>query len=80
MSLVFGLTINDYLSVSWKLRLRLGGADDGCGHEDLEYLGSQRTEGGENRYFRCRKCGDVLVVLPDGSRAYVIKGRDSKVF
>ncbi|MDJ0274718.1 MAG: hypothetical protein QXO17_07535 [Nitrososphaerota archaeon] len=50
-------------------------ASKGCAHEDLEFLGSQRTEDGENKYFRCRRCGGVLVVTPQ-MKAYYVPGRE----
>lgn len=43
-----------------------------CPHDDLEWLGSQRTEGGENRYYRCRGCMGVIVVTPKGDKVYYI--------
>ncbi|MCS7146269.1 MAG: hypothetical protein RMJ28_01890 [Nitrososphaerota archaeon] len=45
-----------------------------CRHEEVEFLGSQRTEGGLNLYFRCKRCGDVIIVLPDGKRGFVVRG------
>lgn len=45
-----------------------------CSHDELDFLGSQRTEGGENLYFRCKKCGGVLIVLPGGKRGFIIPG------
>ena len=45
----------------------------GCKHTDLEILGSQKTEAGENRYMRCRSCGDVIVVTA-GKTAIALKG------
>ena len=44
-----------------------------CAHEDLEFLGSQRTDEGENKYFR--RCGGVIVVTPQ-MKAYHIPGRE----
>ncbi len=48
--------------------------DEKCRHEDLEFLGGQRTEGGENLYFRCKRCGDVLIILPGGKSGYIVRG------
>jgi hypothetical protein len=70
--------INRYLYPAETYLWVLGSAEDRCKHAKLEFLGSQRTEGGENRYFRCGLCGDVLVVPPDSSRVYVIRGRGPK--
>ncbi|MEM3906020.1 MAG: hypothetical protein QXZ17_04000 [Nitrososphaerota archaeon] len=49
-----------------------------CAHSDLEYLGSQRTEGGENLYYRCKFCHAVLIVTPRGKHVYVIKDKAKK--
>jgi hypothetical protein len=49
-----------------------------CDHSDLEYLGSQRTEGGSNLYYRCKLCGSVIIVLPSGKQIYIIKGQAKK--
>lgn len=48
--------------------------EEECRHEELEFLGGQRTEGGENLYFRCKRCGDVLIILPGGKRGYIVRG------
>ncbi|MEM0381588.1 MAG: hypothetical protein QW059_03315 [Nitrososphaerota archaeon] len=48
--------------------------EERCRHEELEFLGGQRTEGGENLYFRCKVCGDVIIVLPDRKKGYIIRG------
>ncbi|MGB9714531.1 MAG: hypothetical protein ACPLZC_06090 [Candidatus Bathyarchaeales archaeon] len=39
-----------------------------CAHaeDDLEFLGEQKCEGGMNRYYRCLKCGSVIIVSRDG--------------
>lgn len=49
-------------------------AEERCRHEELEFLGGQRTEGGENLYFRCKKCGDVIIILPGSKGGYVVPG------
>ncbi len=36
-----------------------------CKHESLEYIGEQRTEEGVNTYFRCTKCGSLVVTTPE---------------
>jgi hypothetical protein len=46
-----------------------------CAHDDLEFLGSQRTDEGENKYFKCRRCGGVIVVTPQ-MKAYHIPGKE----
>ena len=53
---------------------RGGVLEEECRHEELEFLGGQRTEGGENLYFRCKRCGDVLIILPGGKRGYIVHG------
>jgi hypothetical protein len=35
-----------------------------CAHKDLEAVGEQKDDVGVNAYFRCRTCGDLLVVTP----------------
>ncbi len=47
---------------------------ESCQHGELEFLGGQRTEGGENLYYRCKKCGDVLIILPGGKGGFIIRG------
>ncbi|MEM3608893.1 MAG: hypothetical protein QXV87_00910 [Candidatus Bathyarchaeia archaeon] len=39
-----------------------------CPHaeDDLEFLGEQKYEGGANRYYKCLKCGNVIIVSRDG--------------
>lgn len=38
----------------------------GCKHEELEFIGRQRAEKGYNEYFRCKRCGAVLIFTPEG--------------
>jgi hypothetical protein len=39
-----------------------------CTHTDgeIEFLGDEKSEGGRNKYFRCLKCGSVIIVSADG--------------
>ncbi len=37
-----------------------------CTHGDVEFLGIERGASGVNKYYRCRKCGAVLVLSEDG--------------
>ncbi|MEM2093607.1 MAG: hypothetical protein QXY34_00130 [Candidatus Bathyarchaeia archaeon] len=37
-----------------------------CSHGEVEFLGEQRGDRGVNRYYKCRKCGVVLVLSEDG--------------
>ena len=46
---------------------------NGCKHADLEPVGEQKTDNGVNSYFRCRACGEMVVVMPDRS-AFGVKG------
>lgn len=44
-----------------------------CKHESLEYIGEQRTDEGVNTYFRCTKCGSLVVTTP-ARRVFSIEG------
>lgn len=33
-----------------------------CPHEKIEFLGDEKGETGVNKYFRCLKCGNVLIL------------------
>ena len=37
-----------------------------CKHGKVELLGVERTARGLNKYYRCLKCGSVLVLSDDG--------------
>ncbi len=37
-----------------------------CSHGEVEFLGEERTTRGVNRYYRCLKCGVVLVLSDEG--------------
>ncbi|MCS7096814.1 MAG: hypothetical protein RMK50_07140 [Nitrososphaerota archaeon] len=37
-----------------------------CSHGEVEFLGEQSGDKGVNRYYKCRKCGAVLVLSEDG--------------
>lgn len=43
-----------------------------CKHEDLEFLGTEKTDVGQNRYARCKKCGEVLVETAE-NKLFAIK-------
>ncbi len=49
-------------------------SEEECSHDELEFLGSEKTEGGANKYYRCLKCRAVIVVPPEGDVAYVVPG------
>ncbi|MDW8042235.1 MAG: hypothetical protein RMJ75_05465 [Nitrososphaerota archaeon] len=53
----------------------MGEEGNKCSHDDLEWLGSQRSDEGENRYYRCRRCLGVLVVTPKGDKVYYIPAK-----
>ncbi|MCS7095238.1 MAG: hypothetical protein NZ988_05485 [Thaumarchaeota archaeon] len=53
----------------------MGGDGGSCYHEDLEWLGSQRSDEGENRYYRCKRCLGVIVITPKGEKVYYIPAR-----
>lgn len=36
-----------------------------CSHGEVVLLGEQRGERGVNRYFKCLKCGNVLILSED---------------
>jgi len=40
--------------------------EEGCPHEKVELLGEQKGEKGTNKYFRCQKCGNVLILSEEG--------------
>ncbi|MCS7115664.1 MAG: hypothetical protein RMJ15_03045 [Nitrososphaerota archaeon] len=38
-----------------------------CSHGEVELLGEERSERGVNKYYKCLKCGSVLVLSEDGT-------------
>jgi ribosomal protein S26 len=40
--------------------------DEKCQHGKVELLGEQKGERGMNKYFRCLKCGNVLILSEEG--------------
>jgi len=44
-----------------------------CKHETLEFVGNQKTEEGANTYYKCKACGELLVVTPS-RQVYGIPG------
>ncbi len=66
-----------YMSEDEKVKFREGsvqGSGEECPHDKLEFLGSQKAEKGANRYYRCLKCGSVIVIPSDEDKMYVIPG------
>jgi ribosomal protein S26 len=41
-------------------------AEEKCAHEKVELLGEQKGEKGTNKYFKCQKCGNVLILSEEG--------------
>jgi uncharacterized Zn finger protein len=41
-------------------------AEEKCTHEKVELLGEQKGEKGTNKYVRCQKCGNVLILSEEG--------------
>ncbi|MEM2213976.1 MAG: hypothetical protein QXD66_04930 [Candidatus Nezhaarchaeales archaeon] len=38
-----------------------------CPHDKLEFLGDQKGEKGVNKYYKCLKCGNVLILSEEGT-------------
>jgi transcription initiation factor IIE alpha subunit len=51
-----------------------------CNHGDVEFLGEQKGDKCVNRYFRCLKCGSVLVLSEEGVLYEVPKQEGRKHF
>jgi ferredoxin-like protein FixX len=49
-----------------------------CPHGEVEFLGEQRGERGSNKYYRCLKCGAVLVLSEEGILYEIPKGGEKK--
>jgi ribosomal protein S26 len=37
-----------------------------CSHGGVELLGERKGERGSNRYYRCLKCGSILILSEEG--------------
>ena len=46
-----------------------------CSHSEVELLGTEKAERGVNRYYRCSKCGNVLVLSEDEGVLYEVPSR-----
>lgn len=44
-----------------------------CKHGEVELLGEQRGDRGVNRYYRCLKCGCILILSENGVLYEVVK-------
>lgn len=49
-----------------------------CPHDKTEFLGEQKGEKGANRYYRCLKCGCVLILSEDGV-LYSVQKKDESI-
>ena len=49
------LFVKDGMSEEWK-----------CRHDKVEFIGEQKGEVGVNKYFKCLRCGSVLILSEDG--------------
>ena len=47
-----------------------------CSHGEVELLGEQKGERESNRYYRCLKCGSVLILSEEGVLYEVPKGKN----
>jgi hypothetical protein len=48
-----------------------------CEHKALEKIGEQKDEMGVNVYYKCKACGEILVVTPE-EEVFEIEGSPSK--
>jgi len=46
-----------------------------CSHDEVELLGEQKGERSVNRYYKCLKCGSVLVLSEEGALYEVPRGK-----
>lgn len=51
--------------------------EEKCSHGEVELLGEQKGEKGTNRYYRCLKCGSVLVLSEEGT-LYQVPNEEQK--
>ncbi|MEM2914476.1 MAG: hypothetical protein QXZ25_05335 [Candidatus Bathyarchaeia archaeon] len=48
-----------------------------CPHGEVELLGVQKGEKSANKYFRCLKCGSVLILSEEGT-LYEVPKKEGK--
>jgi len=48
-----------------------------CKHEQLEFVGLEKTDAGQNKYMTCKTCGSLIVVTAAG-KVISVKGIDSQ--
>jgi len=56
----------------------MSGHGEECKHGEVELLGEQKGDRGVNRYYRCLKCGCILVLSEDGVLYKIEKEESSK--
>ncbi|MEM2103782.1 MAG: hypothetical protein QW717_02675 [Candidatus Bathyarchaeia archaeon] len=49
-----------------------------CSHGEVEFLGEQKGEKGVNRYYKCRKCGSVLILSEEGTLYGITKEKQQQ--
>jgi ribosomal protein S26 len=47
-----------------------------CNHDKLEFLGDQKGDKGVNKYFKCQKCGNILILSEDNVLYEVSQKKD----
>jgi hypothetical protein len=50
-----------------------------CCHGEVELLGEQKGEKGSNKYYRCLKCGNVLILSEEGVLYEVLGEKHGKL-
>ncbi|RLI81612.1 hypothetical protein DRP04_05715 [Archaeoglobales archaeon] len=56
------------LKINWENSM-----SEECSHGEVELLGEQKGEKGVNRYYKCLKCGAVLILSENGALYQVSK-------
>ncbi|MEM3697225.1 MAG: hypothetical protein QXQ94_06975 [Candidatus Bathyarchaeia archaeon] len=51
---------------------------DECLHSKIEFLGEQKGEKGVNCYYKCPKCGCVLILSEDGVLYQILRERQKR--
>jgi len=49
-----------------------------CSHE-VEFLGEQRGMKGPNKYYRCKRCGIVLIFSEDGTLYEISHSKEERI-
>jgi hypothetical protein len=61
------------------MRDKLVEVKEKCSHGEIEFLGEQKGEKSANKYFRCLKCGSVLIISEEGVLYKVPKEEKRKI-